>query len=71
MQLLYFITTVISQVQSARHHQRAGYSALPSVLVIKSLDICIKFYSNSRIGTNENNMKIKSVECDVDYNQKG
>ena len=27
MQLLYFITTVTSQV----HHQRAGYSALPSV----------------------------------------
>ena len=31
MQLLYFITTVTSQVLSARHHQRAGYSALPSV----------------------------------------
>ena len=31
MQLLYFITTVTSQVHSARHHQRAGYSALPSV----------------------------------------
>ena len=31
MQLFYFITTVTSQVQSARHHQRAGYSALPSV----------------------------------------
>ena len=31
MQLLYFITTVISQVYSARHHQSAGYSALPSV----------------------------------------
>ena len=30
MQLLYFITTVISQVHSARHHQRAGYSVLPS-----------------------------------------
>ena len=30
MQLLYFITTVISQVHSARHHQHAGYSALPS-----------------------------------------
>ena len=30
MQLLYFITTVTSQVHSARHHQRAGYSALPS-----------------------------------------
>ena len=28
MQLLYFITTVTSQVHSARHHQRAGYSAL-------------------------------------------
>ena len=24
-----------------------------------SLDICIKFYSYSRIGTNENNMKIR------------
>ena len=24
MQLLYFITTVTSQVHSARHHQRAG-----------------------------------------------
>ena len=31
MQLLYFITTVTSQVHSARHHQRAAYSALPSV----------------------------------------
>ena len=31
MQLLYFITTVTSQVQSARHHQSAGYSALLSV----------------------------------------
>ena len=31
MQLLYFITTVTSQVHSARHHQRAGYSALPSI----------------------------------------
>ena len=31
MQLLHFITTVTSQVHSARHHQRAGYSALPSV----------------------------------------
>ena len=31
MQLLYFITTVTSQVYSARHHQHAGYSALPSV----------------------------------------
>ena len=31
MQLLYFITTVTSQVHSARHHQRVGYSALPSV----------------------------------------
>ena len=31
MQLLYFITTVTSQVNSARHHQRAGYSALPSI----------------------------------------
>ena len=31
MQLLYFITTVTSQVHSARHHQCAGYSALPSV----------------------------------------
>ena len=30
MQLLYFITTVTSQVHSARHHQRAGYSALPA-----------------------------------------
>ena len=29
MQLLYFITTVTSQVHSARHHQRVGYSALP------------------------------------------
>ena len=28
-------------------------------LVIKSLDICIKFYPYSRIGTNENNMKIR------------
>ena len=25
------VTTVTSQVHSARHHQRAGYSALPSV----------------------------------------
>ena len=31
MQLLYFITTVTSQVHSARYHQRAGYSALPNV----------------------------------------
>ena len=31
MQLLYFITTVTGQVHSARHHQRAGYSALPSI----------------------------------------
>ena len=31
MQLLYFITSVTSQVHSARHHQRAGYSALPSI----------------------------------------
>ena len=31
MQLLYFITTVIRQVHLARHHQRTGYSALPSV----------------------------------------
>ena len=31
MQLLYIISTVTSQVHSARHHQRAGYSALPSV----------------------------------------
>ena len=27
----FFITTVTSQVHSARHHQRAGYSALPKV----------------------------------------
>ena len=31
MQLLYFITNVTSQVHSARHHQRSGYSTLPSV----------------------------------------
>ena len=31
MQLLYFITTVTSQVHSARHHHCAGYSAIPSV----------------------------------------
>ena len=31
MQLLYFITTVTSQVHSARHHHMPGYSALPSV----------------------------------------
>ena len=31
MLVLNFVTTVTSQVQSARHHQRAGYSALPSV----------------------------------------
>ena len=31
MQLLYFITTVTSQVHSARHHQHVGYSALPSI----------------------------------------
>ena len=31
MQLLYFITTVTSQVHSARHNQHAGYSALLSV----------------------------------------
>ena len=31
MQLLYFITAVTSQVHSARHHQCAGYSVLPSV----------------------------------------
>ena len=30
MQLLYFITTVTSQVHTARHHQRAGYSTLGS-----------------------------------------
>ena len=34
MPLLYFITTVTSQVHSARHHQRAGYSALPSVYIV-------------------------------------
>ena len=34
MQLLYFITTVTSQVHSARHHQRVGYSALPSVSLL-------------------------------------
>ena len=28
MQLIYFIISVTSQVQSARHHQRAGYSAI-------------------------------------------
>ena len=33
----------------------------------KHIDICIKCYSYSRIGTNEN----KSVDCVVDYNQKG
>ena len=31
MQLLYFITTVTSQVHSARHHQCVGHSALQSV----------------------------------------
>ena len=31
MQVLYFITTVTSKVHSASHHQRAGYSALPSI----------------------------------------
>ena len=31
MQLLHFITTVTSHVHSARHHQRAGYSALASI----------------------------------------
>ena len=31
MQLLYFTTTVTSQVHSVRHHQRAGYNTLPSV----------------------------------------
>ena len=31
MQLLYFIITVTSLVHSDRHHQRAGYSALPSI----------------------------------------
>ena len=31
MQLLYFITTVTSQVHSTRHHQRVGYSVLPSI----------------------------------------
>ena len=29
--MLMLVTTVTSQVHSARHHQRAGYSALPSV----------------------------------------
>ena len=29
--VLMLVTTVTSQVHSARHHQRAGYSALPSV----------------------------------------
>ena len=35
MQLLYFITAVSSQVHSAGHHQRAGYSAssLTSVII--------------------------------------
>ena len=28
---MHFISTVTSQVHSARHHQHAGYSALPSV----------------------------------------
>ena len=39
MQLLYFITTVTSQVHSARHHQRAGYSALPSVYFLFCLPL--------------------------------
>ena len=29
--MLMLVTTVTIQVHSARHHQRAGYSALPSV----------------------------------------
>ena len=29
------------------------------IISAKHIDICIKFYSYSRIGTNENNMKIK------------
>ena len=47
MQLLYFITTVTSQVHSARHHQLAGYSTLPSV---KLLYVIHWKYTNCRGG---------------------
>ena len=42
--LLYFITTVTSQVHSARHHQRAGNSALPSVYFRFIDDMLLRLY---------------------------
>ena len=46
--LLYFITTVTSQIHSARHHQRAGYSALPSVLFCLAMPSFCNCYIYSR-----------------------
>ena len=40
-------------------------------LLDKHIYICINFYSYSKIDTDENNMKIKNVNCVVDYYQKG
>ena len=42
--LLYFITTVTSQVHSARHHQRVGNSALPSVYFRFIDDMLLRLY---------------------------
>ena len=53
MQLLYFITTVTSQVHSARHHKRAGYSTLPRVVQeIASLStvLLVVFWTNLHVG---------------------
>ena len=43
MQLLYFITTVISQVHSSRHHQCAGYSAVQDTVLYRASSLAIDF----------------------------
>ena len=50
VQLLYFITTVTSQIHSARHHQRAGYraSSLTAVVWTGSIVVTSNFIQMKR-----------------------
>ena len=56
------VICVVPELVSSLHiviSMVAGLTAFLSANSKLSLDICIKFYSYSRIGTNENNMKIR------------
>ena len=49
MQLLYFITTVTSQVHSARHHQRAGTVLYRASSCISDVAIALVYSEKTRL----------------------